>query len=151
MITKRIKQWLFKEEIARFEESSRNYEEKMSSFADNLCIKDLVRENLKGFDPKLLDSEDDLPEILGETEEQESFLSKMKSLSENKELELLISYLVRNQIRFSVIEAENLEAMNFGRATINGLTLLQDEIKRLATVYDERHAPKQKFNEFEVV
>lgn len=117
----------------------------------SLDVIDLVREQLKGFDPKMLDDDDDLPGILGEVEAQDAFLSKMKTLNDMPELKTVRKYLIRNQIIYTATEAENVEKQNFGRATINGLYLEEEEIARLATIYADRHKPEEGFDTFEVV
>lgn len=115
-------------------------------------ITSLVRNTLGGFDPKLLDTEDDLPEVLGEVEAQDVFLAGMKRLKEDKHLWLLVDYLTRNQIIHAVKEAQTLDTINFARATINGWSLLREEVDRLTSVYVDRHPTnKLTFDEHEVV
>lgn len=118
---------------------------------DSYTYTDMVREQLIGFDPHILDTDDDLPGVLGEVEGEDAFLAKMKALNENKELSLLIAYLKRHQILYSATTAKTLDEINFGRATINGFELLTEEIGRLATVYADRHAKDEEFDQHEAV
>lgn len=145
---------MLKDEIASIERTKRRLEaatEQRNDYVNNLSVVDLVREQLKGFDPRMLDTEDDLPEVLGEVESQDSFLAAMKRLNEDEHLKTLIAYLKRNQVLHSAKEALTLDAINFGRATVNGLSLLDEEIGRLAIVYKTRHAQEPEFDEHEVV
>lgn len=121
------------------------------AYKKSLTVEDLVREQLKGFDPKLLDDATDLPEVLGDVTAQEPFLAAMKSLNENDSLWTLVAYLTRNQILFSAKEAQDLASINFGRATINGWSLLREEVERLTTVFKARHAAEPEFDEHEVL
>lgn len=135
------------------------------AYKASLTVTDLVREQLKGLNPRLLDEDvvkdeegqtsrtySELPEVLGEVESQEEFLAKCKSLKENPALDVILDYITRNQILYSAKEAVTLETINFGRATVNGVSLVREEVARLATVYAERHpANKPEFDEHEVV
>ena len=121
------------------------------AYKKTLTIIDLVREQLAGFNPRLLDTEDDLPEVLGDIENQEEFLSKCKSLKDNYALDTILDYICRNQVMYSAKEANTLETINFGRATVNGASLCREEVARLAAVYTERHPVDGQFDEHEVV
>lgn len=138
-----------------FERIKAQYAQNMAEFdayKASLTVTDMVREKLAGFNPRLLDNPDtDLPNILGDVEIQDPFLAKMKTLNETQELHTLLDYLERNQVLYSAKEATGLDAINFGRATVNGLSLVREEIARLATVYAERHAGEPEFDEHEVV
>lgn len=139
-----------------FARISADYQAGIDSIADERIrvsndVVALVRAQLKGFDPKLLDSDTDLPEVLGEVESQESFLAGMKRLQEDEHLWFLVQYLTRNQVLYTATEAVTLEQQNFGRATLNGYSILREEINRLATVHAVRHAATPEFDEHEVV
>lgn len=140
-----------RETFLRLQEDLQRQKAQFAKERMSYSITDMLREQLAGFDPKILDDDDDLPGVLEEVEGQDSFLAKMKTLSENKELELLVAYLTRNQILHSATSAKTLDEINFGRATVNGFTLLMDEISRLATVYKDRHSNEPDFDEHEVL
>lgn len=122
-----------------------------AAWAERQTVVSVVRRQLAGFDPKLLDEERDLPEVLGDVDEQDSFLAKCVSLKNDRALATILAYLKRNQVMHTAKEAQTLDAINFGRATINGLSLLEEEIARLATIHAERHPPEEKFDAHEVV
>lgn len=156
----KIGRWLFQEEIKRtnneratFIELQKVYEDKIKEFEvakTKVTITDMVREQLKGFNPKLLDSEVDLPDILGGMDDQEEFLSKVLSLSHNAALPVIADYLTRNQVQFSATQAESLREINFGRATVNGISLMMEEVTRLATIHKTRHADEPEYDKFSV-
>ena len=134
----------------RLAEEQRKNAKEFQDYKASLTVTDMVREQLAGFNPKLFDTDDDLPEVLGEVEAQSEFLSKCKALQENPALEVILSYLIRNQIVHSAKHAPTQEAINFGRATINGFELFREEVARLVAVHTERHSKEPNFNEFEV-
>lgn len=137
-----------REDIERFEEHKKN-----------ITVRDIMRERLAGFNPRLLDkvSEGDeelldylLKESHDETEvfagRKEEFLSRMHDLSNNDELRLLTEWLIRNQTLITAREAQTQDAINFGRATLNGLELIEEEIERYAGLYKESHAGEEPFD-----
>ena len=132
-----------KEGLAVSRRALADEQKRFEAYKQSLTITDLVREQMKGFNPKLLDSADDLPEVLGDVEDQDTFLARCKSLAEADTLRTIAAYIMRNQIIYSAREAETLDTINFGRATINGVSLMLDEVDRLATIYSERHPPKE--------
>lgn len=123
-----------------------------NAWAEKQTPADAVRIMLGNFDPKLLNGDiSDLPEVLGDVEDQDPFLSKCYSLSNNDALDTIIQYLTREQIMHGIKQARTLEELNFARATLNGLSLLREEVERLAAVYMDRHARDEEFDEHEVV
>ncbi len=142
-----------REDIERFEEHKKN-----------ITVRDIMRERLAGLNPRLLDkvSEDD-SELLdymlkeaGDSDEvfegrKKEFLARMHDLAKNDELVLLIDWLVRNQTLITAREAQTQEAINFGRATLNGLELVKEEIERYAGLYKESHAGEEPFDEHTAV
>lgn len=124
----------------------------------NLNVVDLVREKLKGFNPRTLtkigasDDANILVEEFGENEEgADAFLSAMKPIAESKEFQVLLDYLNRNQIIYSVKEGLDLNQINFGRATINGTGLVREELDRLLAIYIDRHKPSEHYDKHEAI
>lgn len=151
--------WLRKER-ERFNRLAERYqrlcEEQEGAQADfeaykaSLTVVDLVREQLKGINPKILEGDNDLLVDLGAEDSLDSFLAGCHDLHKSRELSRIIEYLERDQVLYSAKTAVGLDEINFARATINGLCLLREEVARLDTVYEERHASQPKFDEFEV-
>lgn len=152
----KLRDYLFGSEYKLFLLEKQRFEEKKK----NVTLTDLVREKLKGFNPHLLDTSlysgnidltpsilDDLPE-----EGEDIFLKKSKDLAENTALQHIIDYICRNQILFSAQYAVGKEEMDFGKATINGATLVKEEIERLHLIYKERHPPiVNNFDRYEIL
>lgn len=124
----------------------------------NFSVARLVRSQLKGFDTSVLsksvwdgsDNAISIEDAYEVDESRDAFLAKVHDLAQSKELEGILTYLVRNQILFTAKEAVGVEQELFGRATINGLTLVRDEIRRLDAMYRSEHAPKESFDKFSV-
>lgn len=109
------------------------------------------RRQMKGFEPKSIDSTDDI-ELMYEAEDGlESFLADIKAVSDNKSLQEVIKVLKRNQIMHIALETQNIEQVNFGRATVNGFLLLEEEIDRLVGIYAQKHTTEDKYDTNEVV
>lgn len=132
--------------------------EKYRKLNKDFSVQRLVRSQLKGFDTSVLsksvwdgsDNAISIEEAYEVDESREAFLAKVHDLAQSKELEGILTYLVRNQILFTAKEAVGVEQELFGRATINGLTLVRDEIRRLDAMYRSEHAPKESFDKFSV-
>lgn len=132
--------------------------EKYAKLNKDFSVQRLVRSQLKGFDTSVLsksvwdgsDSAVSIEEAYEVDESREAFLAKVHDLAQSKELEGILTYLIRNQILFTAKEAGLDVEQLFGRATINGLTLVRDEIRRLDAMYRSEHAPKESFDKFSV-
>jgi hypothetical protein len=146
MFKRALADWLLKDERAAVERERAQLE--LSRKA--VSIVSLGRELLKGFDPKALDPGDmSLEEELGE--ELIPFLAQVHELTKNDALPRILAHLTRFQIFHTAKWAENMPQANFGRATINGLSLVREEIDRLEGVYQEKHAPPEQYDPHAVV
>ena len=55
-------------------------------------------------------------------------------------------------MQFTAVNAVSYDEMNFGRATINGVSLFEDEINALVLMYEDRKPkPEEDFNKFDTV
>lgn len=156
-----FKNWLFRDEREEYERLVRQarrdavqakYElQDVVRHGKSLTVVDLVREHMRGFDPRALDSEDELIEMLDEGEGADAFLAEVKNLYDNGALGRILTYIERNQIAYTAKEAETLDKVNFGRATLNGIALVREEIERLHTLFVERHRPPEEFDPHEAL
>lgn len=119
----------------------------------------LVRSQLKGFDTKVVtksvwdgaDSAISIEEAYGEVESERAFLTNVHTLLQNKALEPVLTYLMRNQILFTAKEAIGDDQVFFGRATVNGIVLVREELRRLDAIYKEKYAPKEEYDPYKVI
>ena len=140
-----------RESFARVTKNAEEERQRFEDWAEKQTSADALRAQLKSFDPKLLDSEDQLPEVLGDDENQIEFLNNVKSLSGNRALNIICDYLKRNLIIDAAKYGKDIDAINFSRASINGLGLLREEIERLLVILEERHPKETEFDKHEVV
>ena len=129
--------WVFSGYKRRLEQ---DYEDKNRLFKASVDVKDIVRERLKGVNPKRPD--ENMASLMTlvasfETPERLDFLSKAYTVSENATLTTVIDYLMTECMRKTTLEATDIIDMNFQRATINGLMLLEEELSNLAGMYLE--------------
>jgi hypothetical protein len=104
---------------------------------------ELLRSQMKGVNFKKLD------DLSGE--ELKEFLSGAHLLQNNKILMRIIDDLIARQTEFTVNEALNMEQVIFGRATINGLSLLKEAIEKYNAIYLEQTKKEETFDESEVI
>lgn len=124
----------------------------LKTMREGTNITALVREQLAGFDSSLLSSEKEILEELGsDTEAINTFLSQVKELYDNPARIVIQNYLIRNQMLYGMMKAENLTALNFSRATINGITLFEEELGSLYGKYKELHKPQEDYDAHGVV
>lgn len=156
----KIARWLLADEVAKvdmerqsFIAVQKQYERKIKDFNEyrkSLTVIDLVREQMKGFNPHLHLDDSDLTNLM-DSEELDGFLAKAKDLSDNIVYKKVCEHIKRNQAQYAVLEAGNLEQMNFARATINGVSLVEDEINSLLILYNARHEVEEKYDKYSAV
>lgn len=167
-----LKQKFFKDEIAlqqnvqaklqegldKLEESRRKFEGEVLKYGMSVNVVDLVREQLKGFNPRLLDriENSDQADILAEIEAEEggnveAFLAECKQITTTDAFLRVCNYLIRNQVIYTAKEARAEIAINFGRATINGVSLMREEIERMAGIWEERSKAPEPFDKHEAI
>lgn len=128
--------WLFRGYVRRLDE---DYRQKERVLKASLDIKDIVRERLKGVRPGHPDDVNWLNNKIASMElpERLDFLSKAHAVSHNDTFKVVTEYLMVEAQRKATLDAVDIIDVNFQRATINGLQLLEDELERLASMYLE--------------
>lgn len=149
-----FKQWLLRDELIAFNNAKARYRHERELLAQrrqNLDITTLVREKLHGFDPTALEGDyQDIMETIPE-EEEADFLSQFHDLEKNDALKRLFTFLKREQIFHAVKAAPSMESVNYNRATLNGIAVVEEEIGRLHALYLERHAKEEEYDKNEVI
>jgi len=72
-----------------------------------------------------------------------------KLIKTNKLFPLLVKHLINANGNYTVKEAQTMEQLVFGRGTINGLQLIQQEIDRLNLSYEDS-IKKEEFDKYEI-
>ncbi len=144
----KLAKFIFKKEYDRIQERDRALSESqkaMKRYADSLDVDDMLREKLVKL-PKNITYEEDYEE-----EELLNFYRKAKDILENEAFLKIITRLSDNQRDLTWTEAKTLEAVNFGRAWVSGIIDVQEEVERLANLYDEAHKRGESFDKFKVL
>ena len=94
---------------------------------------DLIRNHLGGVSLDFI-GEKQLTE-----KELEELCANAEIMRSNPAFEYILNELINAQGNFTVKNAQTLEQVNFGRATINGLQLFKEEIEKLSNQYREKH------------
>jgi hypothetical protein len=152
-IKKKFRDYIFKDYRDLLDSQTKAIKDLYQAKIDNATINDLIREQLKGFDIKLLNldnSHDVWTDLAGE-EEVDVFLTKCHQLRENESLNKIIDWLIREQMIFMSQESNSVQELNFGRATINGLSLFREKVVELDKLYVERHKPEEVFDSHKVL
>lgn len=147
----------YREVIANLEAERADFKQ----YRENLSEVDLVRFQLKGFNHLLLDkayiqSDGEIftdifedAKVAGLSEKD--LLNEIKSLTDNRALPVVFDHIKRNQLIYSAQAARSLSEMNFGRASINGVELVREEVGRLLGIHKERNAPEEEYDEHAVI
>lgn len=67
-----------------------------------------------------------------------NFLEEAKTIQEGEVFQHLVKHIVAQQVDYIVNEAESLEHVNFGRATLNGVELMDQALGSLVIEYEQR-------------
>lgn len=145
---------LFKEYKQKLDEK---YQLDISLFKATVDEKYIVRERLKGVRPGHPDSNSNylIDKVNSmETPVRLDFLSKAHTLQGSTVLKEIIEFLMTECMRKATLEASDIVEVNFQRATVNGLSLLEEEILRFSSLYKEEMKRKELMGEgeeFEVI
>ena len=129
--------WVFKDYKRGLDESLMLEKRVFKATGD---IKDIVRERLKGIRPGHPDENSNwLAVHISNMEKPErlEFLSKAHTILKDTTFKVVMEYLMTEAMRKATLEAGNIVDVNFQRATINGLMLLEEELSNLSSTYLE--------------
>lgn len=143
MLKDKILGWVFRGYKRRLDS---DYEQNVQLYKASVDIKDILRERLKGIRPG---HPSDNPTWLNtyilslETPERLDFLSKLYAVSKNEAFTKVIEYLITESQRKATLEADNMGEVNYQRANINALMLLEEELDYYAKLYVEEKKAKE--------
>lgn len=148
----KILRWLFKSYARELrQDASRSVSLQMEAFKATLDIKDAIRERFKGVRPQHPDSDTllathmaglDNPSLLG-------FLAKAKQVIDNETFQIVALSLMLESIDMAALHSPDMSHVNFNRATVNGVQLLEDTMEMLAKQYKEQDELNRKMTEEE--
>ena len=91
-----------------------------------------------------------IEEDLTEKEKKELY-ANAELIRTNPAFEKVAEYLINAQGNYTVKEALNMEQVSFGRATINGISLVKEEIERLSNIYRAENQSEEKFDKSSIM
>lgn len=74
------------------------------------------------------------------------FLASVHKVMQEPAFMKVLHLLMNEQVRVSMLEAQDWEGVKFGRATINGIALVEEEFEKYDADYLETVQPKEKFD-----
>lgn len=80
-----------------------------------------------------------------------NFLEEAKTIMDGEVFGHIVKTIVAQQREYIVSEAESLEHVNFGRATLNGVELMEEALASLVVEYEQRHAAGDDFDRHSAV
>lgn len=107
----------------------------------------LVREQLKG---TTLDMVKDGYADMTEKEKAELY-ANAELIRTNPAFKFVYEHIINLQGNYTVREALDINQVSFGRATINGVNLFNEEMKRLSNIYRETNAKEEDFDKHGVL
>ncbi len=152
-IKHKIARFLFADEIKKIEIERETFKvvskcveddkEMYMNWVEKRTVTDMCREKLAGFDFK--ENKKDFISSIPEDEIMD-YLQKAVSIKESNVFNFVIDYMTRKQIEVYSNEAINLEKINFGRATLNGIALIDEAIEELSDEYARRIETDEDFD-----
>ncbi len=137
----KILQYLFRGYSKRLKDTIESQQKlTLDAYKSVFSPKDLIRERLKGIKPNLPESNTILQNHLASLDDVSrlAFLSKAYDIVKNNPtFKLVLESLIVEQEHYSMLEAKDIEEVNFGRATINGLMLIEESLSVLSGMYEE--------------
>lgn len=77
------------------------------------------------------------------------FLREVQQIRERGALRSIVTFLVREQLLYTALDATNPDEQSFGRASMNGLVLALQEVELLAAVADQTFKTAEPFEPHE--
>lgn len=143
--------WLFKS----YAKEQREFHEKLSqayidAYKSNLDILDLIRTRLGGIRPNR-DGSTILQEHLARLDDAQRivFLSKAKDVLDNETFKVVVESLIVEWEHDAMLYAPSMAEVNFNRASVNGIMLVEEELAGLSTLYAEEQERNKKMSEEE--
>ena len=163
-LKKQLKRWVFSEELEdirkqrrklseewdRLDDRKKDLRREVEDEYDQQMILHMLRRKYKSYNPDKLSGPEDILETMGK-QEQMDFLTNVTDVIENKHFRNLMEHLYTRQLISSALDGEDIDAINFGRATINGLSLVEETLERYATLYYERTSDQSDYDEYSII
>lgn len=148
----KILKWLFSDYAKELQEKNKKaLELQIEAYKATLDVKDLIRSRLKSVRPTHPDEDTILRNHLAslDTEERLAFLGKAKEVTNNEAFKkVVLSLLVELQMKAG-LESQDMVDVNFNRAGVNGVMLIEEELQGLTSMYIKEHNDMAKMTDDE--
>jgi len=144
--------WLFKGYVEKLNKDSQDsLELQIEAFKATLDIKDLIRERMKSIRPRHPDEDTILrTHIAGlDDDGRLSFYSKAHQVTENEAFKITAESLLSEFQQKAGLYSGDMTTVNFNRAGVNGVQLLEEELLGLSTTYKIEKEERRKMTEEE--
>jgi len=113
---------------------------------DEPSIADFIRDKYKGIKFVSSDIFDGMTEA-----EIKDFKAECSTIFSKKCFSKVLDNLINEQVNFSIRQAQNMEQVNFGRATVNGIELVRDVFAEFDSETKKENSKPEEFNRFNVI
>lgn len=114
---------------------------------------DLMRETLGSYTINANEVESDgLPKSFLSVEDKDKrtmYITQLAQIAQLEVWEVMCKNLIDIQANFVIRKADGELQIVFGRGSINGITLLRNEVRKGFAEYEDGRKPKEEFDEFE--
>jgi hypothetical protein len=115
------------------------YEQDIELYKATLDIKDLIRERLKGIRPNHPEDNSILHNYIAGLDDVSrlAFLSKAHDVLKNDTFKVVCESVIEELIQKAVLHSKDMSEVDFNRASINGVSLIEEELFLLNKSYLE--------------
>jgi hypothetical protein len=134
------------------QEIEERYKAIYETYKSTLSIKDVIRERLKGITPKrVIESEGIIQKHLESLSDEDrlAFLSKARQIVTNNTFQIIVNSIILDTEREISLRSEDIRMLDFNRATINGVILIEDMVEELSRMYESEKEMKKRLSEQE--
>ena len=85
------------------------------------------------------------------TDEKTAFLGSIHRIVSEPAFKVVLDLIKSRQVEFSMLQAEIWEHVQFGRATVNGVSLVEEEFAALDSQFADLNQPKDQFDKHSVI
>lgn len=148
--------WLFRKYARELKNELQSNADKslhlqMEAFKATLDIKDLIRARFNGVRPQHPDEGSLLATHMNSLGEADliAFLSKANEIMNNPTFRIVTNSLILESIEHAALSSPDMTDVNFNRASVNGVTLVEDTLQALDKQFHEIEELNKKMSDEE--
>lgn len=149
----KILEWLFKGYTKKLRDHAKELAElQFEAYKRSLDIKDLIRERYAGVRPQHPENDTVINEHLASLTDDVSrlaFLAKAKDLTNNEAFKVIKESIIVEAQKQASFYSPDMVDVNFNRATLNGIMLMEEEAEKLTALYIKEKEASDKMSDEE--